>query len=410
MIETEPIPLDRRLFTSFYRDGNLQLESTNPLGSDILPFFDPIIATWIDEATSSIDKPNQPDLHNESERVLGFLRNLPWEEVAERYWERHTDEYTSRLARLVEGVPGNFVTEKTKSIVVIAARNETDLERALQAVRDSYGDNFEEEVCILVYHNYTDEPSAEVWHALTKASQHFSNLHVINEQVPQFYNVGTAKKVAADLAMLVQRGQREVPLVLVDADISGLSPESIQQAINVLAETGMIDPKLQSDLYTPISHDRFHIAGSVAVSTAYDFDKEAKRKFPVLSLVWDLRRELFTAELANRNTQSMISKNPIGPFTVISLKVLCAIGGLMPIPFGDMALGRALDQLVLNYHTGLQSVYPLDIHGGVVYMNPDRQISSLIAGMPEAFHWSGTSRYLAVSGKQRFDWHEIDAI
>lgn len=139
------------------------------------------------------------------------------------YFAQHQSHYLERIDRLVASAEEPVIKDETRAVIAIAAMNETGLKQVVEAVRKSYGESFTQEIPVVIYHNFKDQPEEEVKKAVEEVRS-YPNVCVVEEQVPHYSDTGTAKKVVSDLALRAMARSRRVPLVMMDADVVEVTP------------------------------------------------------------------------------------------------------------------------------------------------------------------------------------------
>lgn len=298
------------------------------------------------------------------------------------YFAQHQSHYLERIDRLLASAEEPVIKDETRAVIAIAAMNETGLKQVVEAVRKSYGESFEQEIPVVIYHNFKDEPEEEVKKAVEEVRS-YPNVCVVEEQVPHYSDTGTAKKVVSDLALRAMARSRRVPLVMMDADVVEVTPLIIQDAIVALEESK-----------------------NLAVSAHLAFDQEAKVRFPVLGYIWDLEEQAAFSKDTKKS-----KKVAIGSFTVIHPATLAAVGGLVPspLPREDMRLSDHLVGIVQGWRSSQR--YPiegLEEKRHLVRIDPSRQIFNLLQGRGMYGHWEEDAEYASqVEGTRRFDWRKL---
>lgn len=314
------------------------------------------------------------------ELVLALKKDEPG--YFAHYFAQHQSHYLERIDRLVASAEEPVIKDETRAVIAIAAMNETGLKQVVEAVRKSYGESFTQEIPVVIYHNFKDEPEEEVKKAVEEVRS-YPNVCVVEEQVPHYSDTGTAKKVVSDLALRAMARSRRVPLVMMDADVVEVTPLIIQDAIVALEESK-----------------------NLAVSAHLAFDQEAKVRFPVLGYIWDLEEQAAFSKDTKKS-----KKVAIGSFTVIHPATLAAVGGLVPspLPREDMRLSDHLVGIVQGWRSSQR--YPiegLEEKRHLVRIDPSRQIFNLLQGRGMYGHWEEDAEYASqVEGTRRFDWRKL---
>lgn len=284
--------------------------------------------------------------------------------VFDTYWDLHNQGYLDRLDGLVsQGDLTQVVKAATRAVVVIPAMDETMLPTAIEALRDSYGDGFEDDISVIVYHNFKKEPKRDVLAAVTEVSV-LRNVTVIKEKVSENNTVSMAKKVASDIALRLMTPGRRVPLVMMDADVVQLSCEMIQNGILKLGEEA-----------------------TLVVSPDYDFDPLVKGKFPVLGFILDIEKRIRDDVLSKRKRGAVATRNLIGAFHIINPSTLAVVGGFVPVFPEDIELSTQLKWLSMaNEFPEFDPVAGIG-QGAVVYLDASQEIENLRNGKSTHDHW-----------------------
>ena len=328
--------------------------------------------------------------------AIQIIREINSEDAIEAYRGHHNNDYLQRIAELSKQVPDNFYTTP-KPTIVIAARNEIDTMTAINSARNGYVGDFDSEINIIVYHNFDSTPSLEVSSAMSDLAT-LPNLAIVNERVPSYNTVGCAKKVASDIIIFGSPAEIDIPIIMMDADVKGLT----QGIINVGIES---------------------LSNKMAASPSYNYGNDVKEKFPVLGVVWDVAEKLRNKKLEmNPN----ITKATIGPFTCTTKKNIALVGGFKPVAtlggkekllvaFEDMQFHKDLSQATCVYYSDEHRkndhpVRDLGEDGYQVLLDPSREVESLILGDHFDRRWLvlNTEYYTSVSGTERFKWQKVD--
>lgn len=374
-------PEAHRVYSQYFPDW-LLTEMTGPMD----PFFYPGIRddyAW---------KPKPQEWY------YTYIKEAPCADVMSHYRSLHKPEYIARLEQLVTTVPEGFVTPETELVAVIAARNETQLASAITALQEQYGEEFLLKVRIVVYHNYSMEPERDVQEAMADV-QAYPNVVVCEEQVSPDNNVASAKKVAADIAHMLVPAERDIPFLLMDADVDRFTPGIVAAGLRALQQPFVL-----------------------AASPSFDISRAAAQRFPVLGLIYELGRVSRDHVLLNDPT---FTKRTIGMCTFIMRKSHAAIGGTRPViatmdkklkvvPFEDMQMANELANAVNWYHceksARVYPVYALERNGHIVFYDPSREIEDLTARCAADIRWRSPQEYIKRSGRRRLDWRNIQSV
>lgn len=310
---------------------------------------------------------------------------LPNRQVFEEYMLKHSPNYLGRLNLLLKGSnkDKSFLNNK-KVLVAVAAMNETSLLEMIQAFKDSYSGNFDEEVAFVIYHNYKDTAAIrpEVRMSVNSVKE-LSNVLVVEEEVPQYNTTGMAKKLVSDIAITLQGPEMNLPLIMADADISSLTPDIIDNLLRDLDEKGRL-----------------------AAAPEFDYDDSYKIRYPVLGLIWDVRREIAIQEtLLQKEDSKHIT---YGMCYAINPRVLAMIGGIKPTEqFEDKYLTEELKETTMSYFlsqegkTSVHPVAPSNTRGCIVRITPDREIMDLRRGNIQWRRWITERSHSSITGESR---------
>ena len=198
----------------------------------------------------------------------------PFENILANYWQKHNPEYLLWLEQLLADIPESKLKDvrSKKSAILIAAMNETELEKVYTACQNAYGEGFEDEMAFIVFHNFKDKEAVkpEVWQSVKKLEVLWGNVLVIHGEVPQYFFDAPAKKVLLDLYL--RRFFCQNPNVfLLDADVVSITDGAFKESISLLD-----------------GDNRY-----LAASPEFDYDQHFNEfNYPVLKLVFDVRRDL----------------------------------------------------------------------------------------------------------------------
>ncbi|MCC7304453.1 hypothetical protein IT418_03525 [bacterium] len=252
---------------------------------------------------------------------LKRLKELSMQTLEQEYWDQHKPEYIARINAMIKQLPQEEVKELNESvqIVVIPAMNETNLDKTLEVLDgslyptklDKKFDKVIKPIEVVVYFNHKESPEdvpEEVQQSLRMAQKKYKNirLHIVRERVPPDNTVQDSKKVALDLALMAKGNGRDIPILMLDADISEISHGTIRKTTRALN----INPWLPR-----------------AISTDYDIPRSLLRDHP--AMYYYLKIYDAVEEVGMLESPAMIQKI-YGGFVLSMAKVYLAAGGLVP--------------------------------------------------------------------------------
>ena len=312
----------------------------------------------------------------------------PFENILANYWQKHNPEYLLWLEQLLAVVPESKLKDvrSKKSAILIAAMNETELEKVYTACQNAYGSDFDNEMAFIVFHNFKDKEAVnpEVWQSLKNIEVLCDNVLVIDGQVPEYFFDAPAKKVLVDLFLKGSNDLR-INLFLLDADVLNLTKDIFKDSNSIL-----------------IKKNKF-----LVTSPEFDYDQNLKGfKYPVLKLVFDVRRDLdFYAVREEMNFNNQMA---YGMFSSINLKTILLIGGLKPSTFVDGFLTNEIrnygDAIVMDERINYFNypLYPLSLDNHIVNVNSSRERISLGEGEEAFSRWCGDSDHASITTEHRF--------
>ena len=312
----------------------------------------------------------------------------PFENILANYWQKHNPEYLLWLEQLLADIPESKLKDvrSKKSAILIAAMNETELEKVYTACQNAYGSDFDNEMAFIVFHNFKDKEAVnpEVWQSLKNIEVLCDNVLVIDGQVPEYFFDAPAKKVLVDLFLKGSNDLR-INLFLLDADVLNLTKDIFKDSNSIL-----------------IKKNKF-----LVTSPEFDYDQNLKGfKYPVLKLVFDVRRDLdFYAVREEMNFNNQMA---YGMFSSINLKTILLIGGLKPSTFVDGFLTNEIrnygDAIVMDERINYFNypLYPLSLDNHIVNVNSSRERISLGEGEEAFSRWCGDSDHASITTEHRF--------
>ena len=330
------------------------------------------------------------DQNEIAKAVEKYLSETPpqFENILANYWQKHNPEYLLWLEQLLADIPESKLKDvrSKKSAILIAAMNETELEKVYTACQNAYGSDFDNEIAFIVFHNFKDKEAVnpEVWQSLKNIEVLGDNVLVINGQVPEYFFDAPAKKVLVDLFLKGSNDLR-INIFLLDADVLNLTKDIFKDSNSIL-----------------IKKNKF-----LVTSPEFDYDQNLKGfKYPVLKLVFDVRRDLdFYAVREEMNFNNQMA---YGMFSSINLKTILLIGGLKPSTFVDGFLTNEIrnygDAIVMDERINYFNypLYPLSLDNHIVNVNSSRERISLGEGEEAFSRWCGDSDHASITTEHRF--------
>lgn len=336
----------------------------------------------IDQYKTYLNKAEGLDLINDKliidQKISEYKNEIPLsiDSIYNNYWSKHTEKYVDYLDRLIN----QFVPEKEKicggkkMVAVIAAMNETELEKVYSAIKNAYGEDFEKEVLVFFFHNFKDANAIplEVQTSVNEVKWMGSNVLVIESEVPTYFFDAPAKKVAIDLILKLFRKTNNINVALIDADVFRYTDNIFNDAIEILSKESII-----------------------ATSPEFDFDQDFNFNYPVLKLIFDIRRDL--DYFAVREESDFNEQMTYGMCTLIKYDSLLKVGGLKPSTYVDGFLtnelrdycGSVIKDSKRIYKNFTYPIYPISLKNHFVYVNSKREQDSLNLNKEAFSRWSG---------------------
>lgn len=341
-----------------------------------------------------------------NESVHKYLTETPpnFNDVLNSYWQKHNPIYLDWLDELLLQVSESKLNDirTKKNAILIAAMNETELEKVFDACSNAYGDDFENDMAFIVFHNYKKKDSVTegVWRSVENVQSKGRNVLVIHKEVPDYFDTASVKKVLNDIAFRVCGSAcLDLTLFLMDADVYKLSDGIFKAAKKALTKGRIL-----------------------AASPEFDYDQNEKDfPYPVLKLIFDARRDLDC--IAVREEEDYNLQMTYGMCSAIYASTSIFIGGMKPTLYSDAFLTNELrwysggwiknDQW--TFKKGYHPIYPLSIEKQYVFVNAQKEINNLKRGQEAFVHWSGADEHEKLSGIGRapiqgnnFDYPEFD--
>jgi hypothetical protein len=206
---------------------------------------------------------------------------------------------------------------------------------------------------------------------------------VIHGEVPEYFDTAAVKKVLNDLAYFIFREKcQELRFFLMDADVYDLTKGIFEAAFKALKQERIL-----------------------AASPEFDYDqKESNFKYPVLKLIFDIRRDLDAYAVKEEKDYNL--QMTYGMCTCISSKTIILLGGGKPTLYEDGFLTNELrwycggntDTNEWIFIQGDYPIYPLSMDSKYVYVNSQKEQNNLTLGREAFAHWSDTGEHEKLSG------------
>lgn len=307
--------------------------------------------------------------------------------MLQSYWQKHNTNYLRWLNQFLADIHPSKLEEirSKKAAILIAAMNETELEKVYTACQNAYGVGFENEMACIIFHNFNDKDAvkAEVWQSIKNLEDLGGNILIIHGEVPAYFDTAAVKKVLNDLAYLIYDVKcQELCFFLMDADVYDLTKGIFTSAFKSLKRERIL-----------------------AASPEFDYDqKEANFKYPVLKLIFDARRDLDAYAVKEEKDYNL--QMTYGMFTAIIPSYVIKIGGIKPTNYEDGYLTNDLrmycgGNTVNNewvFREGGYPIYPLSNDNQYVYVNSQKEQNNLKLGREAFAHWSDTGLHEELSG------------
>jgi hypothetical protein len=202
--------------------------------------------------------------------------------------------------------------------------------------------------------------------------------------VPDYFFDAPAKKVLVDLFLKCSNDLR-INIFLLDADVLNLTTDIFKDSNAVLNKKNKF----------------------LVTSPEFDYDQNLKGfKYPVLKLVFDVRRDLDL--YAVREEMNFNNQMAYGMYSSINLKTILLIGGLKPSTFVDGFLTNEIrnygDAIVMDERINYFNypLYPLSLDNHIVNVNSSRERISLGEGEEAFSRWCGDSDHASITTEHRF--------
>lgn len=329
------------------------------------------------------------DQNEIAKAVEKYLSETPpqFENILANYWQKHNPEYLLWLEQLLADIPESKLKDvrSKKSAILIAAMNETELEKVYTACQNAYGSDFDNEMAFIVFHNFKDKEAVkpEVWQSVKNLEVIGGNVLVIHGEVPLCFDTAAVKKVLNDLAYLIYQAKcQELCSFLMDADVYDLTKGMFNSAFKSLKQERIL-----------------------AASPEFDYDqKESNFRYPVLKLIFDIRRDLDSFAVKEEKDYNL--QMTYGMYTAIVPSFVIKMGGIKPTNYEDGFLtndlrrycGGNTDTNEWVFREGDYPIYPLSIDNQYVYVNSQKEQNNLMLGREAFAHWSDAGEHEKLSG------------
>lgn len=276
----------------------------------------------------------------------------------EFYLGQHTDEYVELLEGFASQVKPDF--DQAEVVVPIAARNEVDIKKAIEVIREKAGVRCH----FIVFDNYSVEDANAEYRRVVKTEldqlDEHGDVSVISFQTPDFSNVGFAKKIAMDLSQATMLERRHFPLMFAaDADVVDYEQdEFLAEAIGILKARNVL-----------------------AVSMEYDYDQRSQERWPV----WGLRCRLMRQMRKNRmDGVHMMQNRLVGASFLVAPGTYALVKGFTPERGVDINFTHKLRDAVTFMQYKFDPVKTLD---SAVIVNPSKELANLARGDDPESEW-----------------------
>jgi len=362
---------------------------------DVLELFKPQHFFKRDKKEAFVNYLKHKGKSDENDIAIGvdkYLSETPpaFDHILAAYWQNHNAAYLLWLDQLLADIPESKLKDirSKTSTILIAAMNETELEKVYAACQNAYGVDFENDMAFIVFHNFKDKEAVkpEVWKSVNNLESLGGNVCVINGKVPEYFDTAAVKKVLNDLAYLAFLEEcEEICFFLMDADVYDLTKGMFKAALKSLKQERIL-----------------------AASPEFDYDqKESNFKYPVLKLIFDVRRDLDAYAVKEEKDYNL--QMTYGMFTCIRIKAIILLGGIKPTNYEDSFLTNELrlyaggntDANEWNFRQEYYPIYSLSIDNQYVYVNSQKEQNNLMLGREAFAHWSNAGEHEKISGVGR---------
>lgn len=312
-------------------------------------------------------------------KIFGELKLAPSTEESEEYWKHHNKNYLNRIEKLAEKLSLS-IDGKTQGIILIPVMNEFDLKKVIEAIRNSTNIDASN-LPIVILNNYKGEkPSNDSISAIDEVVKQNKNIHILGTQVPDFSTVALAKKILTDI-ILLKIGLNNIPLILVDADVTDLSDGLIEKCAEYIYPVSVM---------------------KLAASPNLNIDESTLQKNKYFAFFNRVKTKMI--EMSSR--EKGYKKSTIGPFTYIGSSTLLKVGGLKPallskdgfilVDFEDMQLTKDLNMVTASETYKQYPVSNIGLLSMTVKVDGKKELDAYEKGLPD--QWSNVTYYQDISG------------
>lgn len=334
-------------------------------------------------------------------------------QVEEEYWEMHNSKYTERLSNLSSQLDESELIDlqQCDTLVAIPAMNEYRLHEAVKALDDSLHPTKLQkkqggkarQIDVVIYFNFKEseeEISQDVIDSLDLALKQNRNIkiHVVRERVPADNTVQDAKKVALDLGLKLKGFGRDIPILMLDADISELNH-------------GIL-PKLEQGLTKEPWAPR-------AISSYYQIPKSMLQQYPAMYYYFKILNDAIDSN-AQKNFDSVdldSMQKAYGGFLLAQARTYMQAGGFLPYrnTFEDTLFIFQLECL-MNGSTETIQFWPVNAAkdfdpSAFVATSYAREMKAVIENKEAMSRWGSifdTQEQNKEAGSRRSDFSQIE--
>lgn len=343
------------------------------------------------------------------------LKSLDMRQVEEEYWEKHNPQYLTRLNNLALQLneQEQDSINKADTIVVIPAMNEFSLHETLMTLDASLQptklqkrtEQSKIRVDVIIYFNFKEEESdipddvkASLEHALEFNKN--LNIHIIKERVPEDNTVQDSKKVALDLGLKLKSVGKDIPILMLDADIVEISHGLIQKLLQGISKESQA-PR--------------------AISSYYQIPKSMLKKYPAMYYYFMILNNAISSnskkdfEDIDIDLDSM--QKAYGGFLFAQARTYMQAGGFLPYrnTFEDTLFIFQLECL-MNGSIDTIQFWPVDSVNqydpfAFVATNYTREMKAVLENKEAMVRWGSifdTEEQNKEAGSRRADFSQID--
>ncbi len=339
------------------------------------------------------------------------LESIKMEQLEQEYWDMHNDTYKERLSRLRSQLDDQEIHDIAQSgqIVVIPAMNEFRLHEAVKTLDESLHPTKQQRkqgvkespVNVIIYFNFKDEEiPQDVIQSLELALKQNRNInvHVIREHVPDDNTVQDSKKVALDLGLALKGSGRDIPILMLDADITELNHGILQKLVK----------GLNNKPWTPR-----------AISSYYEIPKSMLQQYPAMYYYFKILKESLDSNSKGKfervDLDSM--QKAYGGFLLAHARTFMQAGGFLPYrnTFEDTLFIFQLECL-MNGSIDTINFWPVNAAKefdttAYIATNYTREMKAVLENKEAMSRWGSifdTNEQNKEAGSRREDFSQID--